>query len=517
MVERLAEVIGVPCAMAGQSVLATTALVSQGHANVQLDGRTYPLSLYVLTVASSGDRKSAVDHLALKAARDRERQQWTLYAEKLKAYRAASIMAKPKTSKKHVEAEGGELYEPVPPRLIIAEPTIEALVKSLCHGLPSMGLFNDEGGQFLGSSTMSKENLLRAITTLSTLWDGSPIDRARSMAGESLRAYDRRLSLHLMLQPYPANQLFKDPVINGQGILGRCLISWPERLAGQRLYKAIDLTRDAKVQRYQQRITALLQQPWSRHKDGSLNPATLELTARARRAWIDIHDTIECQSGEFGELAGVQPVAGKAAANVLRIAGVLAMVEEASALDEAHIQRASTLMDYYLAEIQRLTEQEPVNSRCEEADRLLRWLVQKGWTHFTIRDVNRNGPRFARKSADHTASLLVVLITHRWLSSRDGRTFEVRHVSPQCRGAPLPSATSTTARIAACCRHCRRCRPPPRPCQPRPADRATARGRGTGATPGERPPDPPDTLAAGGQAQPPLESPAALSANKRKR
>ena len=223
-VERLAEVIGVPSAMAAQSVLASAALVSQGHANAQLDGRTYPLSLYLLTVASSGDRKSAVDHLALRAARDWERQQWTLYAEKLKAYRAAtSIMAKPKTSTDRAESKDGELSEPVPPRLIIAEPTIEALVKSLCHGLPSMGLFNDEGGQFLGSSTMSKENLLKAITTLSMLWDGSPIDRARSMAGESLRAYDRRLSLHLMLQPYLANQIFKDPLINGQGILGRCL------------------------------------------------------------------------------------------------------------------------------------------------------------------------------------------------------------------------------------------------------------------------------------------------------
>ena len=431
-VERLAEVIGVPCAMAAQSVLASAALVSQGHANVQLDGRTYPLSLYLLTVASSGDRKNAVDQLALKAAREWERQQWILYAEKLNAYRAATrSMSKANTSKKPSGAEGAELAEPVPPRLIIAEPTIEALVKSLCHGLPSMGLFNDEGGQFLGSSTMSKENLLKAITTLSTLWDGSPIDRARSMAGESLRAYDRRLSLHLMLQPYLANQLFKDPVINGQGILGRCLISWPERLAGQRLYKAVDWTRDAKVQRYQQRITALLQKPWSLHQDGALNPATLELTPRARRAWIDIHDTIECQSGEFGELANVQPVAGKAAANVLRIAGVLAMIEEAHQLDDAHIQRASTLMEYYLAEIQRLTEQEPINSRLEEADRLLRWLVQKGWPHFTIRDVNRNGPRFARKSSRHTATLFVELIAHRWLSSRDGRTFEVRHVPPQ--------------------------------------------------------------------------------------
>ena len=431
-VERLAEVIGVPCAMAAQSVLASAALVSQGHANVHLDGRTYPLSLYLLTVASSGDRKSAVDHLALKAARDWERQQWTLYAEKLIAYRAASnIMTKPKTAKKRAEAEGAELSEPVPPRLIITEPTIEALIKSLCHGLPSMGLFNDEGGQFLGSSTMSKENLLKAITTLSTLWDGSPIDRARSMAGESLRAYDRRLSLHLMLQPYLANQLLKDSVIKGQGILGRCLISWPERLVGQRLYKAVDLTRDAKVQRYQTRIIALLDKPLSLHKDGSLNPARLELTPSGRTAWIDIHDTIECQSGEFGELAGVQSVAGKAAANVLRIAGVLAVIEDANVVSEAHIQRASTLMDYYLAEIQRLTEQEPINTVREEADRLLRWLTQKGWTQFTIRDLNRNGPRFARKSSHHTATLLVELITHNWLNSRDAKTFEVRHVSPQ--------------------------------------------------------------------------------------
>lgn len=60
-----------------------------------------PMSLYLLTVASSGDRKSAVDHLALKASRDWERQQWTLYAEKLKTYRAASsFMTKPKTAKK---------------------------------------------------------------------------------------------------------------------------------------------------------------------------------------------------------------------------------------------------------------------------------------------------------------------------------------------------------------------------------------------------------------------------------
>jgi len=430
-VERMADVIGVPCAMAAQSVLATAALASQAHANVHLDGRTYPLSLYLLTVACSGDRKSAVDQVALQAARDWERQQWIAYGEQLKAHRAAmSITAKSATAKKSAQLAPDAQPEPVQPRLLSTEPTIEGLIKNLCHGLPSMGLFSDEGGQFLGGSTMSKDNMIKAITHLSTLWDGSPIDRSRAMAGESLRAYDRRLSMHLMLQPLLANRLLQNAEAKDQSILGRCLISWPERLVGQRLYKAVDLTQDPKVRLYQQRIAALMQKPWSRHRDGGLNPAILELSPHARDAWTAIHDTIECESGEFGELVNVQSAAGKAAANVLRMAGVLAMVEESAVLEEVHIQRASTVMDYYLAEIQRLTEQEPLNKLRAEADRLLRWLVQKNWPPFRIRDLTRNGPRFARKSTQHTAALLVELIAHRWLNS-DGDKFEVRHVPTQ--------------------------------------------------------------------------------------
>lgn len=80
---------------------------------------------------------------------------------------------------------------------------------------------------------------------------------------------------------------------------------------------------------------------------------------------------------EFGELVNVQAAAGKAAANVLRMAGVMAVVEESTVLEDMHIQRASTLMDHYLAENQRLTEQEPLNKLRAEADCLLRWLIKK--------------------------------------------------------------------------------------------------------------------------------------------
>ncbi|WP_338478526.1 YfjI family protein [Pseudomonas trivialis] len=427
-VERMAEVIGVPKALAAQSVLAASALATQGHAGLQLDGRNYPLSLYLITVAASGDRKTAADRCALLPARQWEREQWQRYREQLARYRAAQRQAQRIKPGDPEPSNGMSLEaEPSAPRLITTDPTIEALIKGLCHDLPSMGLFCDEGGQFLGSSTMSRNNRLKAVTTLSSLWDGSPIDRARSMVGESLRAYDRRLSLHLMLQPYLAMQLLSDPLLQGQGILGRCLMTWPTSLAGQRSYQAVDLSKDAALKRYHHRLSALFYQPWSLSADGALQLSKLSLSPLARRRWIDLHDAIEAQLGEFGELASVRPSGSKAADNLLRVAGILAVVEESSVVEVDHIQRASALVGYYLTEIQRLTEQEPVCRVKEEADRLLRWLQVKEWTRFSIRELNRNGPRFARKSSRHAAKLLVELIDHQWLIS-DGHTFEVRHV-----------------------------------------------------------------------------------------
>lgn len=431
-VERMAEVIGVPQALAAQSVLAASALATQGHAGLQLDGRNYPLSLYLITVAASGDRKTAADRSALLPARQWEREQWQHYREQLSRYRAAQRQAQRINPADPAPTNSVPLEaEPSAPRLITTDPTIEALIKGLCHDLPSMGLFCDEGGQFLGSSTMSRDNRLKAVTTLSSLWDGSPIDRARSMAGESLRAYDRRLSLHLMLQPYLAMQLLSDPLLQGQGILGRCLMTWPTSLAGQRSYQAVDLSKDAALKRYHHRLSALFYQPWSLSADGALQLSKLSLSPLARRRWIDLHDAIEAQLGEFGELASVRPSVrpsgSKAADNLLRVAGILAAVEESSVVEVDHIQRASALVGYYLTEIQRLTEQEPVCRVKEEADRLLRWLQVKDWKRFSIRELNRNGPRFARKSSRHAAKLLVELIDHQWLIT-DGHTFEVRHV-----------------------------------------------------------------------------------------
>jgi hypothetical protein len=59
-------VIQAPDAICAQSVLGAVALTSQAFANILIDGREHPLSLFIITVAESGDRKSAADKVALQ-------------------------------------------------------------------------------------------------------------------------------------------------------------------------------------------------------------------------------------------------------------------------------------------------------------------------------------------------------------------------------------------------------------------------------------------------------------------
>ena len=181
------------------------------------------------------------------------------------------------------------------------------------------------------------------------------------------------------------------------------------------------------MRRYHYRLAALFYQTWILSPDGALQLKPLSLSPLTRHRWIDLHDAIVHQLGEFGELAAVRASGSKAADNLLRVAGILATVEERSVVEVDHIQRASALIGYCLTEVQRLAEQEPVCRMKEEADRLLRWLHAKNWKRFRLRDLNRNGPRFARKSSRHTAELQVELIDHQ-LVITDGHTFEVRHV-----------------------------------------------------------------------------------------
>ena len=101
----------------------------------------------------------------------------------------------------------------------------------------------------------------------------------------------------------------------------------------------------------------------------------------------------------------------------------MAVIEEADTVTQALIERAAMLVTWYLTEALRVGHPIKVEARLLQAQRLLDWLRANGWQSFDIRELQRKGPRFARKSAVLLKELLGILLEHRHLHSADGRMF----------------------------------------------------------------------------------------------
>lgn len=435
--QAIIEIVQVPGAMAAQSVLAAAAMAVQPHGNINRSGQIIPLSLFCLTVAESGDRKSTADRLALQSHHKHQRElveQYKADNRKYSSLRDAHQKARSNVLSNHignteaVAADLDKLSEPEPPRLpfiFSEEPTLEGLQKSLLHGQPSQGLFSDEGGQFFGGYANKPENVLKSAAGLSKLWDGAPVNRTRAAKDEINIRYGCRLSVHLMVQPVVADIVLSDPLLRGQGFLARFLIAWPESLAGTRLYQDLDSNSDPRITRYWACMTRLLAMEPLVDELGDLAPPELRIEPAAKTAWIAAHDAIEVQIGPLGDLGDIKPMAAKAAEDLLRIAGVFAVVEGHQAIGVELIERATVLVHWYLAEALRLATPTKVDPELFRAQRLLEWLLEKDWREFHRDKLGKQGP--LRNRAKQRDAALGLLVERGWLSSADGKNFRLNH------------------------------------------------------------------------------------------
>ena len=85
----LAYHVQAPLGMAGQSVLAVTSLAVQGHVNVKKGNvGTSPTTLYCLTIAASGERKSTLDGRTVKPIHDYQAERRAEHETLMAEYRA---------------------------------------------------------------------------------------------------------------------------------------------------------------------------------------------------------------------------------------------------------------------------------------------------------------------------------------------------------------------------------------------------------------------------------------------
>lgn len=414
--ESLRRVIQAPDAVCGASVLAAASLAVQALADVELDGRTYPLSLWMLTVAGSGERKSAVDGEAMRAAREHEKElakafelEQRAHAAQLAEWEARCADAKKAAGKSKgagladaLQAIGPAPPAPLIPRLIVGDFTAEGLAKLLAAGWPSVGAFTDEAALVFGGHGMTKETVTRTAGTLCKLWDNGTLDRVRALDGAT-KLYGRRLALHLMAQPVIAERALSDDVLAGQGFLARCLLAWPESTAGTRPYRAENLRDDAALGRMVHRLAELHREPLP-VADGDrqeLQPRALRLSADAKAVWVQLHDAVEGGIRPGGPFATVQPWASKTPEQALRIAGVLELLESsaAQAIEAGTMARASELALWHLHEAVRLAGTAELSPEVRDAEALLAWCHETGRTLLYSSDALRLGPARIRERA----------------------------------------------------------------------------------------------------------------------
>ncbi|MCR5219912.1 MAG: DUF3987 domain-containing protein [bacterium] len=421
-----------PQSMVGSTILAALSLMSMPLANVRTTQFITPLSLFMLTVGETGDGKTTVESILFKKINETERVLIREYENRRKEYEIEQeifendlkqLQKKKLTKAEYVEQrralEESRPIAPVEPVLVTCDMNIEGLYKSLRYALPWIGLITDEGGRLFGGTAFAKENAVKTIANLSSVWSGKPLDKMRYGEGAS-KIYDRRVCASIMIQPVLAQDVYGNELYASQGFLCRFLHSWPEPL--MKLSDHVDVERLQSVQDFYRACERLLGLQVRQDPDsGGILFDELALDDKAQTAWKSFKDDVEHNRGRDKKYEAVNGYAKRAAEQALRIAGCLSMAHDPASrvIGKETMEAGIVLAQWYLDEILRIALDDMTSPEILQAENLLHWLWEKAIKRTSVRQVLQFGPNALREKAK-VEKAFNTLIEHRWLIPIEG-------------------------------------------------------------------------------------------------
>lgn len=234
----------------------------------------------------------------------------------------------------------------------------------------------------IGGNALNNDNALKTMARWCKLWDGSPFDRVRAGDGSGCH-YGRRMAMHQLAQPDVMQKLFGDRMANGQGLLARCLVAWPESTIGKRHIQAFENPKDRHEVKRLFAVLKTLAEATPRTSDGNiqeLDPVELPLNIAAQQMAINAVNQFEDLMKAGADLSELKDRTSKALENACRIAGVLSVIENGMAareITEEHLGRGLILMQWYLAEALRIQSAAIIPQSVLDAESLSRWLISR--------------------------------------------------------------------------------------------------------------------------------------------
>jgi hypothetical protein len=393
-------------ALAGQSVLAVAAMLAQSQANIRTIESVKPLSLYCLTIGDSGDGKSSGDTVAQAAVQAYQRAEAREYLEQVRDAQA--------NSKGRSKGEPPEELPPEPYR-IARDGTVEGIRRSFAQGVPSQGVFSSEAAAMLAGYGMNTDNRAKTAATFNALWDDGELSVSRGTTGR-LQLYDRRLSIHWLLQPEAAHEVMSDPLLSGIGFWPRFLVAWPEPSA-PRVARPWRADQCPEIAEFWRGCTRLLDRPLG---DDCSGLPVLELTPEAMRLACSYFERLErAAKGTRAPLGEIKPYAVRSTEQALRIAGVLAVFGGLDRVDAGAMRDGIALAAYALETWRGVFGDREVNTARRDALALFKWLLDHPGASASETSILQIGPRATRSRSRRDSALAT--LARAGLASCSGR------------------------------------------------------------------------------------------------
>lgn len=331
--------IKAPQSMVVFSALGAISVAIQGLCDVRRPtGQVGPVSLFLLSLGKSGERKSTIENIFFEGIRAFQIEQEAVWADKNKEWVVLHDIWKSKRGalikqilKKAVTEECTlslelalvklEAVRPVKPKkmkFVYDDSTTEALLSGL-YDFNSAALISSENG--VGSrafNDLSKQN---------AVWGGDTVTVDRKTS-ESYQLINARLTVSLMTQPKMMDEYIRKRgnLARGAGLLSRFLVTAPDSTQG---YRPIDNTTTSSECKYvfAERIKKLLSDNISM-VDASARPRkVVKLSSKASERWIDAFNEIEIGIRSGGRFEEAGDLASKLADNIIRVAALLHVFE----------------------------------------------------------------------------------------------------------------------------------------------------------------------------------------------
>lgn len=373
-------------AMAGQTVLATAALLAQGVRNVRTLAGIKPLSLSLLTIAESGDGKSTAEGVALRRISDLEREEHRLFMADLTRRDNKDDRPAPRS-----------------PYRVIKDATAQGIWRAFKDGQPAQGSFTAEGAAMLCGWGMGAEHRAHTAGALNDLWDGGPVSLSRGTEGRT-QLYGRRLAVHWLLQPAPARGALHDPLLENIGFWPRFLIAWPAPLAPRKA-RQWRPENDPAIVAFWDRCGELFSEPLP---DGCTDLLAIEADQEALALACRSFEALEREARTAGgKLADVRAFAVRATEQAFRVAGVLAAFDGRETIDASTMRGAVRLVTYSLETWQGIFGSREEAEAIEWARALFAWMFKQGG-RVSEQAVLRIGPKSLRSRQRRDTALALL-------------------------------------------------------------------------------------------------------------